>query len=411
MNPDTPANQTSDAGFESSQQSSPAPGSEAVAEAEPIKPVYSTPSSGRWAVVFALFALLTALSLSAAGYYGWRQLTQSRDVLTQQVGQSEARLASVQTDVQSMRTSISRELDERLKAVQGAQQEMLESMRALNAQVRQKTGVSTVLAEAEYLMRSANNHLLFDRDVDTAIAALTAADDRLRATGDPDTLKVRGLLADEINALGRLQKTDLPGLVLTLNSLIDSVDQLPLKLQASTPPKAQGQTKTDDWRSLFGNIWASLKSLVVVRYDNKTAAPLIAPEQSYFLYQNLRLQLEAARLALLRRDAPSYRATLNTARNWLTIYFDTNTAATRHLLNTLARLSDTEINPPLPEISSSLKALVDLIEVRATSAPVVSVDTSANTALAPELVTPAPETAGVADSIAPPATADEALQP
>lgn len=411
MNPDTPTETTTDAVSETSSENnlSPESGIEPVTEIEKTKPSHPSRSSGRWATVFALLALLIALSLTAAGYYFWQQLKESGDLLTQRLEQSESRLSEQQTAAQQLRAEISDKIDERVNPLRATQQDLLESVRALNTQVRQKTGVSMALAEAEYLVRSANNHLLFDRDASTAIAALSAADERLRATGDPDVLKVLGLLASEINALSALQQTDTPGLTLTLGSLIDSVDQLPLTAQSSSPPKAQDQTRAEDWRSLLSTVWSSLKSLVVIRYDDKTTQPLIAPEQSYFLYQNLRLQLEAARLALLRRDTPIFRATLNTAHKWINTYFDTGAAHTRHMLDSLARLSETDINPPLPEISASLKALIELMEDKATAVPTIPSETAPDNSQ--ESSVPALEGTAVTDDSTPAQDDSEMVQP
>ncbi len=376
MNPETPSEDSTGAVSAIPSDNNVASEFNTETAAQPDETTTAAPVSrpGRWATALALLALLITLGLCAAGYFFWQQLTETEHLLAQQVEQTESRLTGVQTDTQRLRGEIAGEIEERVKALQTTQQDLLESVRALNAQVRQKTGISTGIAEAEYLVRSANNHLLLDRDVSTAIVALTAADERLRTTGDPDILKVRALLADEINALSTLKLTDTPGLALSLNSLIDSVDQVPLPTHAANLPSAKELPRTEDWRVLLNNIWSALKSLVVIRYDNKTAEPLIAPEQSYFLYQNLRLQLEAARLALLRRDTPTFNATLNTARTWLTTYFDTSAPATKQMLETLARLSKTDISPPLPEISASLKALVELMEDKAATVSAIPVE-------------------------------------
>lgn len=418
MNNDTPAEQTTETVSETPLENNAAsePDVEPVVEPEKTKPVRAS-RSGRWATPLALLALLITLGLSAVGYYFWHQLHETGTLRAQQLEQTESRLAALQSSTQQLRTEISSEFEERIRALQATQQDLRDTVQALNAQVRQKIGVSTALAEAEFLVRSANNHLQFDRDTGTAIAALTAADERLRAAGDPDVLKVRGLLASEINALSALAQTDTPGLALSLNSLINSVDQLPLKAQSSNPPVAKDQPKAEDWRALLSNIWASLKSLVVVRYDNKTAEPLIAPEQSYFLYQNLRLQLETARLALLRRDSATFRATLNTARAWLNTYFDANAPATKHTLETVARLSETEINPALPEISASLKALIELMEDKTATvsviSPVISSDTTSDSTAQDDATasTPAAENNGATEETSQPENNSGMLQP
>ena len=46
--------------------------------------------------------------------------------------------------------------------------------------------------------------------------------------------------------------------------------------------------------------------VIIARTDKNTAA-LLVPRERYFLYQNLRLQLELSRMALLIRDEDQYR--------------------------------------------------------------------------------------------------------
>ncbi len=354
-----------------------------VAKTSPL----SVRRPGRWGITLALLALLIALVGATADYFIWHQLSLTRDALTQQSAQTESRLTNLQADTQSLREQTSGAITSRLRELQTAQQDLRDTVQALNAQVRQKNGLATTLTEAEYLMRSANDHLLLNRDVNTAVAALTAADEHLRTTGDPDTLAVRGLLAREINALSALKQIDIAGLALSLNSLIESIDQLPLSARASALPKGTDQPqRAQGWRAFLGTVWFEIKSLVVVRYDNKTARPLLAPEQSYFLYQNLRLQLETARLALLRHDAQTFRAALITAHKWLNTYFDTASATTQHVSAALARLSTTNINPSLPDISGSLKVLGELMENKSTPPPVINVSPGAGTT--PQSATP-----------------------
>ena len=82
---------------------------------------------------------------------------------------------------------------------------------------------------------------------------------------------------------------------------------------------------------------------------------MLVPEQRYFLYQNLRLQLESARLALLNADASSYKHSLQTAVSWLERYFagDERDA----MLNTLNALQQQQIEIAIPDISASLNWL------------------------------------------------------
>jgi uroporphyrin-3 C-methyltransferase len=84
---------------------------------------------------------------------------------------------------------------------------------------------------------------------------------------------------------------------------------------------------------------------------------MLPPEREYFLRENLRLQLAAARLALLRTDQAQYRAALQTAQQWLARYFDRQNAGVQQLLGRLQELAAVDIAPVMPDVSASLRLL------------------------------------------------------
>ncbi len=84
-------------------------------------------------------------------------------------------------------------------------------------------------------------------------------------------------------------------------------------------------------------------------------AAVLAPEQRYFLYQNLRLQLESARLALLNPDTDSFQHSLKTAITWLEHYFTGDERDA--MLETLNSLAEQNIDVSIPDISGSLNWL------------------------------------------------------
>jgi len=103
--------------------------------------------------------------------------------------------------------------------------------------------------------------------------------------------------------------------------------------------------------------WQQIKGLVEVRRNDQPAEPMLAPSLEYFLYQNLRLQLDAARLALLRGEAPLYAESLRSARDWAATYFDQEHASTQAMVTELDRLLGVDIAPQLPEVGGALRAL------------------------------------------------------
>jgi len=84
--------------------------------------------------------------------------------------------------------------------------------------------------------------------------------------------------------------------------------------------------------------------------------PLLAPSQSYFLRENLKLRLIGARLALLSRDAGSYKADLKAAREWLARYYDGRNNNVAYALGLLRNLHDAEVGIEPPDIGGTLEA-------------------------------------------------------
>jgi uroporphyrin-3 C-methyltransferase len=73
---------------------------------------------------------------------------------------------------------------------------------------------------------------------------------------------------------------------------------------------------------VLGRAWDELRSLVrVTRIDHPDAA-LLAPEQAFFVKENLKLRLLNARLALLSRQFDTAQSDLQIAQASLDRYFD-----------------------------------------------------------------------------------------
>jgi uroporphyrin-3 C-methyltransferase len=97
--------------------------------------------------------------------------------------------------------------------------------------------------------------------------------------------------------------------------------------------------------------------MVSVRRTDATDAALLAPGERWFLYRNLELELESARLAALQGDRANYQQSLASARRWLETRFDRNDAGVQSALDALAELQSVEFIATWPDISGSLTEL------------------------------------------------------
>lgn len=220
-----------------------------------------------------------------------------------------------------------------------------------------------LMAEAEYLIQLANHRLLLEKDVATAKVALKAADARLAEVADPALLRIRKILNNDLQALNIVTIVDLAGLSVTLSSLSSNIPNLPLRTPDPKTHKLIQEEKTSassevkSVKDLPAAIWKDIKSLIVIRKHEKPLEPLLAPNQHFFLVQNLALLLEQSRFALLNGNNQIYQERLKVTKKWITQYFDNEHNVTRNMLTSIDELQKLDIDPALPDISSTFSAI------------------------------------------------------
>ncbi len=349
-------------------ESLPSPETEAPAatEAEPVEPAPARPpGASRLGVVIGVLALLLALAGLGGAWQLWQRQQDLAGRLNSLTSDTEARFGELSGSLETLRRQ-DEALRQQIAAVQSAQKNVAD---ALSELLRRSAHLQKqwLVAEARYLIRLAGQRLSLTRDVQTAITALRAADRRLQEVGDPAILPVRKALAGDIDALEQVPMPDVTGLALKLGALIADVDRLPLirkpgedKAETDTETPADGKP-VEDWRQLPAAMWSDLKKLIIIRQHEGGVKPLLSPDQHFFLVQNLKLQLEQARLALLQGNRELWRESLDTARQWLETWFDKDDATTRHLLDSLKQLAAIDIAPALPMPTRSEAAIAEYL--------------------------------------------------
>lgn len=227
--------------------------------------------------------------------------------------------------------------------------------------VGDKVRSAWLLAESEHYMRIANAQLGLAGDVGVAQTALGLADDSLSELNDPRLTPVRRLLAEEINGLKAVPRPDTEGIVLTLGSLADSLETLPLKSVApesfrATPAKPKAPLSGFD-RALEASR-AALASLVSVRRVDDPITPLLSEAEQSVLIRSLDLELQLARIAIMRGDAGMFRRSVEAASNRLQEHFDLASADVQSAVDSLQALATVRLPDELPDISGSLDALL-----------------------------------------------------
>jgi uroporphyrin-3 C-methyltransferase len=310
----------------------------------------------RWLLILVF---LFAAGLSAIAYTQWNKLEDA-------AGRTSSSLTLLKTEFATVTKSLSavkqenQQLHQELVAQQKQQQGFDISLQSMNLQ-QDSVNDDWKLAEVEYLLIIAIHRLQLEGDVSMALAALQAADDRLRDSSDPRQLPIRQKLANDMNALKAVNKVDISGLVLFLSDLVKRVTDLPLQqvlINADLEEKGiVVEEQSGKWAQLKSAVWQELKDLVLISRRGEETLATLMPEQQYFLYQNLRLQLESARYAVLRRDTENLRVSIEIISNWLNSYFDSSDSSVANILDSLSQMEMLELNPALPDISESLVTL------------------------------------------------------
>ena len=354
-----------------------------VKESEPVaeepEPAAETPKRERSGNSVAWLAFLLAIiAVAAAGYTAWQNWQGARDTsaddnyarldsrqatstksladLEAQVARLGGRDPSIDADLAAIR----RELDERVGLLSSLPTRMstLESSIASLAGVSEGARDAWILAESEYYMQIANAQLQLANNPHLASLALKMADERIVQLANPALTDVRRAISDELAELDVMEKPDIEGATLTLASLARVVESLPLARAAESD---QESADIDAELGGAGRAWASVKNamsgLVKVTPPERAKLVQLSPDAEFFLRNNIALQLQSARLALLRGQQAIFEQTLDDAGALLNDYFDTNSTLVAGALETIAEIRGHVFTAAVPDISESLRLL------------------------------------------------------
>ena len=227
-----------------------------------------------------------------------------------------------------------------------------------------------MIAEVESTIGAAAQQLQLTGNVRAALLALQDADARLASSNQPPLIGLRRVLARDIERLRALPAVDLTGQAIRLDAAIGAIDQLPMLADARLDAPAAREAAAADG-SLPGRLaraggasWAAfrdeLRELVRVRRVHDPDALLLAPEQAYFVRENLKLRLTAARAALLARHEAPYRADLARAVDTLERDFDARDRQVAGTVALLKTLRDSPVRLEVPVLTESLAAVRQL---------------------------------------------------
>jgi len=304
---------------------------------------------GRW---IAAGAVVLAAACAAAGVLAWNPQQRVKSLESELVKRqqdssgmaTEARTLARQAEVTAREAAARMALLEARVAETSMQRTQLEDLIQSLARSRDEN----VLADVEAAIRVALQQSAITGSGEPLVLTLKQADERLARYNQPRLERVRRAVAQDLERTRTAGVTDVTVLNIRLDDVIRQIDELPLLAAPErravapvrvAPPAAPASgvpaaaalpASTAGWGERFGqawgdfsaHLWQEVKSLVRVSRIDQPEAMLVAPEQAFFLRENLKLRLLNARLALLSRQFETAQSDLRDAQSALDRYFD-----------------------------------------------------------------------------------------
>lgn len=226
---------------------------------------------------------------------------------------------------------------------------------------------SWLMAEAEYLLRLANQRLIMAGDTVAAQALLASADDVLREVDDIGLHDARAAVAADMAAVRAVPKVDVEGIYLRLAALIEQSGELVIfRMQdREEQPRAEAaQDWQDRLRQGYEAALQKLSDYIIIRRRDVPMQALMDPQWEGLVRQNLRMLLEQSQVALLSGNQTLYQESLNRAQHWVDHFLESDEAAARAIVRELRDLENLTVAVSLPDISRSLRSLDAAIEQR-----------------------------------------------
>ena len=338
-----------------------------------------------WSAVLVSFLFIAVCLIVAGGLYGFwygktlidgqrNEIAELQQQLTAAQISVNEKLQQARSQLQAEQNATQQQFQAADKSINDVLNDLDQRMIAQNKRLRSMSTTSRedwLLAEAEYLLKLANQRVLIEKNAEGAAALLTEADAILRDLGDPDLFAIRREVKKDLAALRLTEKIDVEGIYLSLVALAEQVENLPVNptmqqqieaMRPSNDDRIKELSNLDDqpWYKRFGegvaDFGEKLKDFFDVHHFEAKPTPMLPPNEASYLQQNLRMMIERAQLALLREQQDVYRQSLEQTKAWIEKYFP-QSKKTQSFIAQIDSIEQENIVRNLPDITASLELL------------------------------------------------------
>ena len=324
--------------------------------------------SNDFAGVLAILLALVAIGIASYPAYNLYKNTNSEDAELLLVQNAVRRVADSQATTEQQLSQLSLSLQAQREGLESSVQSISSLAVNLDAElerIKGQVGTSSedwLFAEIEYLVRMANQRVLMERDITSAIKLLESADRIVRDSEGLTGHQLRLALASDIAALKAVHVADVQGIYLSLSALVSQVPELRrpeyayVQAPAVSETTAQPVSFLQKLRRMLSSGISRFTNLVDFRRGTPEIKPILPPKEDYYLRQNLILKLQIAQLALLDENESIFHASIAEAQTWVDESFDVNDGGSAAMRDALIKLGATQVASQMPDISGSLQA-------------------------------------------------------
>ncbi|EDP46700.1 uroporphyrinogen-III C-methyltransferase [Rickettsiella grylli] len=231
-----------------------------------------------------------------------------------------------------------------------------------------------LLSNAHHLIQLAQYNLIYFHDINTALSALTLANNQLGSimSSDIQFEKLRQLLSQYLIRLKELPSTDLTAVFNQIDTLKKQVSRLPLLpsknslLVPSTESKANN-TSEKKWQHKLRDSLNSFRQLIVIRRLNKPIEPLLPEIEQHYLQQNLHLLLQQVQWAFIHHETMIYQMSLQEFQTVIMEHFSTDSPLTQTVLQTINQLKQINLQSPFLDLNPLLEIIATIEKTQNTT--------------------------------------------
>ena len=330
--------------------------------------------SGGGVALYAL-AILTIAALVSSVLL-WQRVINMQEQLARQSADSGTQAVEARTIAQQAQ-DVARETSARLAVTEarvgevalqrGQLEELMQSL--------SRSRDENLVVDIDAGLRLAQQQAQLTGSLQPLVAALKSASQRIERAAQPRLAPVLRAMGHDLERLEHASVTDTAGLLVRIDDLVRQVDDLPVQnavaqaaatrrlaaAPSNSAPDAAAQSEQAWWLATLQRSWEVVRdearNLVRVSRIDQPEAILLAPEQTFFLRENLKFKLLNARLGILARQFESARSDLAAATAALNKYFDPASRRTQNVASTLQQAQASMKAAELPRLDETLSAL------------------------------------------------------